>query len=100
MAKKNVLIKPIITEKSERLTESFGNKYSFLVNKSSNKIEIKKAVEKMYSVNVTGVNTIIMPGKSKSRNTRSGVVRGKSSSFKKAIITVAEGEDIDFFGEV
>jgi len=99
MAKKNVLIKPIITEKSERLTESRG-KYSFLVNKSSNKIEIKKAVEKMYSVNVTGVNTIIMPGKSKSRNTRSGVVKGKSSSFKKAIITVAEGEDIDFFGEV
>ncbi len=99
MAKNSILIKPIITEKSERLTENRGQ-YSFLVDKSSNKIEIRKAVEKMYSVNVTSVNTIIMPGKSKSRNTRSGVVRGKSSSFKKAIITVADGEDIDFFGEV
>ncbi len=99
MAKNSILIKPIITEKSERLTEDRGQ-YSFLVNKSSNKIEIKKAVEKMYSVSVTSVNTITMPGKAKSRNTRSGVVRGKSSSYKKAIITVADGEDIDFFGEV
>ena len=99
MAKNSILIKPIITEKSERLTEDRGQ-YSFLVDKSSNKIEIKKAVEKMYSVSVTSVNTITMPGKSKTRNTRSGVVRGRSSSYKKAIITVADGEDIDFFGEV
>jgi len=99
MAKNSILIKPIITEKPERLTEDRGQ-YSFLVDKSSNKIEIRKAVEKMYSVNVTSVNTLTMPGKAKSRNTRSGVVRGRSSSFKKAIITVADGEDIDFFGEV
>ena len=99
MAKKTVLIKPLITEKSEGLTDNLGQ-YSFIVDKNANKVEIRKAVERMYSVNVASVNTAIMPGKSKSRNTRSGVIKGRVSSYKKAMITLAEGEEIDFFGDI
>jgi large subunit ribosomal protein L23 len=96
---KTILIKPIITEKAEALSES-QNKYSFVVNKKANKIEIKKAVEDMYSVNVDAVNTLIMPSKSRVRNTKSGLQKGRVSSFKKAIITLAPGEEIDFFGDI
>jgi len=96
---KTILIKPIITEKAEILSEKL-NQYSFVVDKKSNKIEIKKAVENMYSVNVSSVNTMLMPSKSKNRNTRSGILKGRVSSYKKAIITLAEGEEIDFFGDI
>ena len=78
----------------------FQREYSFVVNKKANKVEIKQAVEKMYSVSVASVNTIIMPAKRKSRNTRSGVQKGHVPAFKKAIIRVAEGEEIDFFGDI
>ena len=96
---KEILVKPIITEKADKLTEDL-NQYSFVVNKKANKIEIRKAVEKMYNVNVVSVNTALMPGKQKSRNTRSKVVKGRIPSYKKAMITLAEGEVIDFFGEI
>ena len=96
---KTILIKPIITEKAEALSESL-NQYSFIVNKKANKIEIKKAIEAMYSVNVSAVNTMIMPAKARVRNTKSGLQKGRVSSFKKAIITLARGEEIDFFGEL
>ena len=96
---KSILIKPIITEKAETLSEQL-NQYSFVVDRKTNKIEIRKAVEKMYSVNVASVNTIVMPGKSKSRNTRSGVSQGRVSPYKKAIVTLADGEEIDFFGDI
>ena len=96
---KEILIKPIITEKADRLTDTL-NQYSFIVNKSCNKIEIRKAVEDLYSVQVESVNTIIMPAKAKSRNTRAGLIKGRVSSYKKAIITLAEGEEIDFFGDI
>lgn len=96
---KRILIKPIISEKSENLSGDFSQ-YSFVVHKEANKVEIRKAIEEMYSVNVTSVNTLVMPGKSKTRNTRSGVQKGKISSYKKAIIKLASGEEIDFFGEV
>ena len=95
MAKK-ILVKPIITEKADRLSEDL-NQYSFIVNKEANKVEIRKAVEEMYGVDVESVNTIIMPAKNKSRNTRSGVIRG---SYKKAIVKLTEGEEIDFFGDI
>ena len=94
-----ILIKPIISEKSETLTEKL-NQYTFVVAKSANKVEIKKAVEKMYGVAVDSVNTLRTPGKAKSRNTKSGVVKGKVSSYKKAIIKLSEGEEINFFGDV
>lgn len=96
---KNILIKPMLTEKSEYLSENL-NKYSFVVNKKANKIEIKKAIEDLYQVNVESVNTTIMPSKTKSRNTKSGLIRGRISSYKKAIITLAEGEELDFFGDI
>ena len=96
---KTILIKPIITEKAEQLSEQ-RNQYSFVVDKGANKLEIKKAVEDLYNVNVSAVNTLIMPAKAKSRNTRGGVIRGRVSAYKKAMITLAEGEEIDFFGDI
>jgi len=96
---KNILIKPIISEKSEYLSGDF-NQYSFVVNKKANKIEIGKAVEEMYGVQVSSVNTMIMPSKSKVRNTRSGMLRGSVSAYKKAIVKLAPGEEIDFFGDI
>lgn len=76
------------------------NQYTFVVDKKANKVEIKKAVEEMYNVAVESVNTVIMPGKVKSRSTKSGILRGRLSSVKKAIITLTEGEEIDFFGDI
>jgi len=96
---KNILIKPIISEKSEYLSGDF-NQYSFVVNKKSNKIEIGKAVEEMYGVQVSSVNTMIMPSKSKVRNTKSGILKGSVSAYKKAIVKLAPGEEIDFFGDI
>jgi large subunit ribosomal protein L23 len=96
---KEILIKPLITEKSETLTEK-SNQYTFLVNKKVNKVEIRKAVEKMYNVQVAAVNTAIMPSKARNRNTRAGFVRGRVSSYKKAFVTLAPGETIDLYGEI
>ena len=96
---KKILIKPIISEKSEYLSGDF-NQYSFIVDKKANKIEIGKAVEDMYGVQVSSVNTMIMPKKAKIRNTRSGVLKGAVSSYKKAIVKLADGEEIDFFGDI
>ncbi len=96
---RQILIKPIISEKAERLSESL-NQYSFVVDRNANKIEIKKAVEGLYNVSVSAVNTMVMPGKSKVRYTRKGIQRGSQASYKKAIVTLASGEEIDFFSEV
>jgi len=96
---KTILIKPLITEKAEMLTEG-EEKYSFIVAKDANKIEIKKAVEAMYQVTVEAVNTMIMPAKTKSRSTRSGILEGRKPAFKKAVVTLAEGEELDFFGDI
>ena len=94
----SVLRKPLVTEKVSEMNES--GKYGFIVDKSANKIEIKKAVEKAYGVTVESVNTMVYAGKSKSRYTKSRVISGNTSSFKKAIVQVAEGEVIDFYGAV
>ncbi len=96
---KRILIRPIITEKAELLTEKL-NQYSFMVDKKANKIEIRKAVEDMYGVSVEAVNTMVMPGKVKNRSTRSGILRGRISSFKKAVVTLTQGEEIDFYGDI
>jgi len=96
---KQIIIKPMITEKSETLSENLMQ-YSFVVNKKANKIEIKSAIEQLYGVTVESVNTLVMPGKSKVRNTRSGLQKGRKPSFKKAIVRLSEGEEIDFFGDV
>ncbi len=92
----NILIKPIITEKATKLSEKLG-KYAFKVAKDANKIQIKAAVEKMFSVNVVDVATSVTPGKLKTKSTKKGVVTGMKSSSKKAYITLAKGEIIDFY---
>ncbi|HEY8401203.1 MAG TPA: 50S ribosomal protein L23 [Cytophagaceae bacterium] len=94
----NVLIKPLVTEKITSLNEK--GKYGFIVDKKANKIQIKNAVEKMYGVNVEEVNTMVSPGKSKTRYTKSGIISGRSSSYKKAIVKLAEGEIIDFYSGI
>jgi large subunit ribosomal protein L23 len=94
----NVLIRPVVTEKVSALNEK--GKYGFVVDDKANKIDIKNAVEKMYGVNVESVRTMRYQGKAKSRYTKSGVISGRTNSFKKAIITVADGEVIDFYGGI
>jgi large subunit ribosomal protein L23 len=94
----SVLIKPLVTEKVSALNEK--GKYGFVVDRKANKVEIKKAVEKMYGVTVEDVNTMNYLGKAKSRFTKSRVISGRSTSLKKAIITVAEGDVIDFYSEI
>lgn len=93
-----VLIRPLVTEKFSSMNEH--GKYGFIVSKSANKIQIKQEIEKKYGVNVESVNTMIQPGKSKARYTKSGILEGKTPSYKKAIVKVAEGEIIDFYSEV
>lgn len=94
----SILKKPLVTEKVSALNES--GKYGFVVDKSANKVEIKKAVEKTYGVTVESVNTMVYQGRSKSRYTKSRVIAGRTNSFKKAIVKVAEGDIIDFYSGV
>lgn len=94
----SVLIKPLVTEKISEMNEK--GKYGFIVDRKANKIEIKKAVEKMYGVNVESVNTMNYDGKNKMRYTKAKIIAGSKPSFKKAIITLAEGEMIDFYSGI
>lgn len=94
----SVLIRPLVTEKVSALNEK--GKYGFIVDIRANKIEIKDAVQKMYGVNVQHVNTINVMGKRKVRFTKAGVVEGRKPNFKKAIVTLKEGEVIDFYNNV
>lgn len=71
--------------------------YTFVVDKRANKLEVKKAVEEFYGVQVTDVNTAIMPAKQKSRFTKQGLLTGRKSGYKKAFVTLAEGDNIDLF---
>ena len=94
-----VLIKPILSEKINKQTEKM-NRYAFVVSRKANKLEIKKAVQEFYGIQVIDVNTAVMPGKAKSRNTKAGVVSGRKSAKKKAYITVVAGETIDLYATV
>ena len=95
----DIIIKPVITEKMTAMGEDL-NRYGFIVNRKANKLQIKKAVEDLYGVEVVSVNTMTYRGKTKSRYTRTGIISGKTASYKKAIITVAEGETIDFYSNI
>lgn len=95
----NVILKPVITEKMTGLGEKL-NRYGFIVHKKANKVQIKNAVEELYGVDVQAVNTMNYSGKNKSRNTTSGVITGRTNSYKKAIVTLAEGETIDFYSNI
>jgi len=95
----DILLKPIVTEKMTMQGESL-NRYGFVVDKRANKLQIKDAVEEMYSVTVENINTMRYLGKQKSRFTKSGVIEGRGNSYKKAIVTLANGEKIDFYSNI
>ena len=115
----NILVKPLISEKMTRLTDAAAspkltriqrnkgialppahNRYGFIVDKRANKIEIKKAVENFYNVKVVDVNTMNYSGKAKSRYTKAGFISGRTNAYKKAIVTLAEGDAIDFYSNI
>jgi large subunit ribosomal protein L23 len=95
----NILLKPIVTEKMTSQGDKF-NRYGFLVARNANKLQIKKAVEELYSVTVDSVNTMRYGGKIKTRNTKSGLLVGKTAATKKAVVTLAEGNKIDFYSNI
>ncbi|NOR87313.1 MAG: 50S ribosomal protein L23 [Bacteroidales bacterium] len=95
-----IIIKPIITEKMTAVTEKFPNRYGFIVNRDANKIQIKEAIKEVYGKEAVSVNTMNYLGKSKSRNTKAGLIVGKESDYKKAMVTLAEGETIDFYSNI
>lgn len=94
-----VLIKPILSEKANNQQEKL-HCYAFRVAKKANKLEIKKAVESFYGVTVKEVNTVVAPGKNKTRYTKSGFISGQKPSYKKAFVTVAEGDTIDLYSNI
>ena len=94
-----ILIRPILTEKANAQQEKL-RRYAFKVAKKANKLEIKKAVESFYGVTVTNVNTAVSPGKNKSRFTKAGVISGRKPAYKKAFVTLAEGETIDLYSAI
>ena len=91
-----ILIKPILTEKANGQQEKL-RRYAFKVDRRANKLEIKSAIEQFYGVNVLKVNTLVVPGKNKTRSTKAGIISGIKSGYKKALVTVAEGETIDLY---
>ena len=95
----NILIKPIITEKMSDQGEKF-NRFGFVVDINANKIEIKKEVEKIYNVSVDSVKTMVCIGKKRVRGTKSGQIIGKTKTYKKAIVEIAEGDTIDFYSNI
>jgi len=94
-----ISIKPIVTEKASKLTEKL-NRYTFSVSPEANKYQIKALVENLYGVKVIRVNTMNVRAKNKSRWTKSGLLRGKTAAWKKAIVTLAEGQTIDFYSNI
>ncbi|MCP4552257.1 MAG: 50S ribosomal protein L23 [Bacteroidetes bacterium] len=95
----DIIKKPVITEKMTEMGEKL-NRYGFIVDKRANKLQIKDAIQDIYGVEVMSINTMNYSGKSKSRFTKAGFISGKTNSFKKAIITIAEGETIDFYSNI
>ncbi len=97
---KTILIRPLITEKMTKISEKNPNKYGFIVNVDANKIEIAKAIKEKFNVDVVAVNTIKYKGKTKTQFTRKGRFTGRTPRYKKAIVTLKEGQTIDIFGQV
>ncbi|MES2813058.1 MAG: 50S ribosomal protein L23 [Bacteroidota bacterium] len=95
----SIIIKPIVTEKITKDGELF-NRFGFVVDKKANKVEIKKAVEAAYGVNVVAVNTMNVRPDRSTKYTKSGMITGKTNAYKKAIVQVQEGETIDFYNNI
>ncbi len=96
----NILIRPLITEKMTNITAVHSTKFGFIVDPKANKIEIAKAIEKKFNVHVTDVKTIKHHGKTKTQFRKSGRFSGRTSQYKKAIVTLKEGETIELFEQV
>jgi large subunit ribosomal protein L23 len=94
-----VLIKPVISEKANSQSEKL-RRYAFRVNRKANKLEIRKAVEEFYGVSVVDVNTVVVPGKNKTKFTKAGFIQGVKQGYKKAYVTIAEGETIDLYANI
>ena len=95
-----IIIKPLVTEKMTAITEKMENRFGFVVRPDANKVEIKNEVEALYNVTVVDVNTMRYAGKNKSRYTRSGLINGRTNALKKAIVTLKEGDTIDFYSNI
>ncbi len=95
----SIIVKPLVTEKMTKITEK-QNKFGFIVRPSANKIEIKKEIESRYNVTVTDVNTMKYAGKNKTRYTKAGLIKGRTNAFKKAIVTLKDGDSIDFYSNI
>ena len=94
------IIKPLCTEKVSKITDKQPNRYGFVVKPEANKLQIKKEVESLYNVTVVDVNTILYAGKRQARYTKAGLVKGQKNSFKKAIVTLKDGDTIDFYSNI
>lgn len=92
----DILVKPVLSEKANKQAEKM-NRYTFIVDRKANKLEIKKAIEKFYGVQVSDVNTSVVPSKLKAKYTKAGFIVGRKPAKKKAIVTVAEGDVIDIY---
>ncbi len=95
----SIIIKPIITEKITKESE-ISNRFGFVVSGKANKVQIKKAVEAAYGVNIVAVNTMNVRPDRTTKYTKSGIINGKSNAYKKAIVQVQEGETIDFYNNI
>ena len=93
------IVKPLVTEKVTDLTEKHSV-VCFVVRPEANKLQIQNEVEALYNVKVVSVNTVNYAGKNKSRYTKAGLLRGKTNAFKKAYVTLKEGETIDFYSNI
>jgi large subunit ribosomal protein L23 len=94
------ILKPLVTEKMTKITDKQPNRYGFVVRPEANKLQIKAEIEGLYNVTVIDVNTIKYAGKRSSRYTKAGLIRGQKAAFKKAIVTVKEGDTIDFYSNI
>ena len=94
------IIKPLVTEKMTNITEKQPNRYGFVVRPEANKLQIKAEIEGQYNVTVVSVNTMNYAGKRSSRYTKAGLIRGQKNAFKKAIVTVKDGDVIDFYSNI
>ena len=94
------IIKPLVTEKQSKITEKNASRYGFIVRPEDNKLQIKKEVEALYNVTVVEVNTLRYAGKRSSRYTKAGLIKGQKNAFKKAIVTVKDGDTIDFYSNI
>ncbi|MCK9617364.1 MAG: 50S ribosomal protein L23 [Lentimicrobiaceae bacterium] len=94
-----IIIRPLITEKMTTASDKL-NRYGFIVDKKANKIQIRNAVKELYGVEIESVNTMNYSGKQKGRFTKGGYISGKANAFKKAMVTLAKGETIDFYSNI